>query len=409
MVQKWQTKKLGGVCEVIGGGTPSTSVSKYWNGGVVWLTPKDLGKLKEIEIFDSNKKISEEGLRKSSARLLSKGTIVLSSRAPIGYLAIAGIPLATNQGCRSFICDEKKIYNKFLYYFLQTQIEHLNNLGGGSTFKEISGSKLKEVKIPLPSLSEQKKIVAKLEKLLAKTREAKRLRAEAQEAAQNLLSAELHKIFEEGKKKGWEEKELREICELNPKKSEIKNEANELLVSFVPMKAVDEYAQAITYSDERELGLARYGYTYFRDGDIVLAKITPCMENGKIAIAKNLKNGIGFGTTEFHVIRAKERVLPEWVYYILRQPFFRDAAKERMTGSAGQKRVPVQFLEKYKIFLPPLAEQKKIVARLDALSEKIRKLQEYQKETRSDLVKLEQSILHKAFQGKSSLKWINIA
>ena len=122
------------------------------------------------------------------------------------------------------------------------------------------------------------------------------------------------------------------------------------------------------------------------------------MENGKVAIARNLKNGIGFGTTEFHVIRTSKEVLPEWIYYIIGQPAFREIAKTRMTGSAGQKRVPVQFLEKFKIPLPPIAEQKKIVAHLDALSAKIRRLQEYQKSTASDFISLEQSVLSQSFQ-----------
>ena len=186
---------------------------------------------------------------------------------------------------------------------------------------------------------------------------------------------------------------------IEPKKSEVKDKADDLFVSFVPMSAVDEYLQMITSSQERKLGEVRKGYTYFRNGDVLFAKITPCMENGKVAIARDLKNGIGFGTTEFHVIRASKEVLPEWIYYIVGQPSFREIAKTRMTGSAGQKRVPVQFLEKFKIPLPPVAEQKKIVARLDLLSEKIKNLREYQKSTASDFISLEQSILSKSFSG----------
>lgn len=279
---------------------------------------------------------------------------------------------------------------KYFYYFLRSV--DIPSRGYARHF-----SLLKELEIPLPSLAEQKRIVTKLEKLLGKVKEAKRLRAEAQAAVKDLLPAELHKIFEEGKKKSWEEKALGEICELNPKKSEIKDKKDDLLVSFVPMSAVDESLQKIISFQEKHLSDVKNGYTYFQNGDVLFAKITPCMENGKVAIAKDLKNGIGFGTTEFHVLRARELVLPEWIYYIIRQSFFRDAAKQKMTGSAGQKRVPVQFLRSYKIPLPPLAEQKKIVAHLDSLSEKINKLQEYQKSTAADLAALEQSILHKAF------------
>ncbi|HET8574598.1 MAG TPA: restriction endonuclease subunit S, partial [Candidatus Paceibacterota bacterium] len=113
------------VCKVVGGGTPKTSVSEYWSGEIVWITPKDLGKLKGFQISDSSKKISEKGLEKSSAKILPVGSVVLSSRAPIGYVGIANVPLATNQGCRSFVCNEQKIYNKYLYYFLIKNTDHL--------------------------------------------------------------------------------------------------------------------------------------------------------------------------------------------------------------------------------------------------------------------------------------------
>lgn len=259
---------------------------------------------------------------------------------------------------------------------------------------------LKEKEIPIPPLPEQKRIVAKVEKLLEKIKEAKKLRAESLESTQNLLPAELHKIFEDGKEKGWEEKSLNQICEINPKKSEVNDRPDDLPVSFIPMSAVNEHLQKITFFDERKLADVKKGYTYFANNDVLLAKITPCMENGKIAIGTNLKNGIGFGTTEFHVIRARNKVLPKWIYHILRQPFFREIAKQKMTGSAGQKRVPVHFLENYKILLPSLVEQKKIVARLDSLSEKVNDLKKLQLETATDLDALEKSLLHQAFEGK---------
>jgi len=161
--KRWEEKQLGEITELVGGGTPKTNVDKYWNGTIAWITPKDMGKLKDFEIQGSNRKITEHGLSNSSAKLLPVGTVVLSSRAPIGYVAVAGIPLATNQGCRSFICKKDIINNKFLYYYLISQTVLLNNLGGGSTFKEVSGSKLKQVKILVPPYVEQKKIVARLD------------------------------------------------------------------------------------------------------------------------------------------------------------------------------------------------------------------------------------------------------
>ncbi len=289
------------------------------------------------------------------------------------------------------------LLDDWLVYFLN--YSDLSRYITGTTVKKLNQEKLRSIEIPLPPLPTQKKIVAKVEKLLEKIKEAKRLRHEALSAAQNLLPAALHKIFSEGKKKGWKEKTLDEICDINPSKREIADLPDNTLVSFVPMAAVNEYSQSITEQQERKLGAVRKGYTYFKNNDVLFAKITPCMENGKIALAGNLINNIGFGTTEFHVIRAKTGVMPQWIYQILRQPSFREEAKKRMTGSAGQKRVPKEFLEKTKIPLPPLVEQKKIVTYLDSLSSQAQQIQTLQAQTAGDFAELEQAILHKAFGG----------
>ncbi|MDQ6644792.1 MAG: restriction endonuclease subunit S, partial [Chloroflexota bacterium] len=118
------------------------------------------------------------------------------------------------------------------------------------------------------------------------------------------------------------------------------------------------------------------GYTYFGENDVLLAKITPCMENGKCAIARHLKNGVGFGSTEFHVIRSGAEVIPEWVHYFLKQESTRKEAERHMTGSAGQKRVPAAFLEELPIPLPPLPEQRRIAAILDK-ADRLRRLRRF--------------------------------
>lgn len=136
---------------------------------------------------------------------------------------------------------------------------------------------------------------------------------------------------------------------------------DEQLVSFVPMAAVDETSGTIRDRLERKFSEVRKGYTHFMDGDVLFAKITPCMENGKAAIATDLTGGIGFGSTEFHVLRAKKMVLPEWLCYFVRQPAFRIEAKRNFTGTAGQQRVPTTFVSSATIPVPPLTEQRRIV------------------------------------------------
>ena len=158
----WEVKKVKDVAVVKNGGTPSTKNQKYWNGKILWLTPKELSGFEDIEISDTERKISDEGLKHSSATVLPAGAVLLTSRAPIGYIAIAGVPMATNQGFKNFVCDSKLLNNEFLYFFLRLKTKYLQSLGRGATFTEISKTAVEKVEIPLPPLEIQKQIVAKL-------------------------------------------------------------------------------------------------------------------------------------------------------------------------------------------------------------------------------------------------------
>jgi type I restriction enzyme S subunit len=157
--------KLGDVAQVIGGGTPSTTKEEYWNGEIGWLTPRDLTGYSYKYISKGERNITEEGLKNSSARLIPEGTVLMTSRAPIGYLAIAGKELCTNQGFKSFIVDEDKINNEYLYYLLKSNIDRIKSLGTGSTFAEVSASILKSFEIEIPDTTTQKEIASILTSL----------------------------------------------------------------------------------------------------------------------------------------------------------------------------------------------------------------------------------------------------
>ncbi len=152
-----------------------------------------------------------------------------------------------------------------------------------------------------------------------------------------------------------------EICEVNPRLPRGHGMTDDEIVSFIPMAAVDEVTGTIASRQDRAYAEVKKGYTYFKNGDVLFAKITPCMENGKAAIADNLSGGVGFGSTEFHVLRAHEKVLPEWLFYFIRQPKFRHEAKMNFTGTAGQQRVPTTFLASAQVPVPPIEEQRRIV------------------------------------------------
>lgn len=167
---------------------------------------------------------------------------------------------------------------------------------------------------------------------------------------------------------GYARVPLGDVCNVNPRAGKIPIADEEMLVSFVPMAAVDERIGAITAHENRVLSGVSKGFTAFQNGDVLFAKITPCMENGKAALACGLTNGIGRGSTEFHVIRPGSRILGEYIYHFVRQPLFREHAKRHFTGTAGQQRVPKSFLENALIPLPPLEEQRRIVDILNRAS-----------------------------------------
>ena len=191
----WCWTRLGDVTEVIGGGTPSTKIKEYYdNGTIPWLSPADLSDYSDIYIERGAKNITELGLAKSSARLLPKDTVCLSSRAPIGYVAIAANSLCTNQGFKSFLPSSAFI-SKYLYWYLKSNVELLKSYASGTTFLELSASKASLVKFPLPPLAEQQRIVERIETLFAKLDEAKEKLQNTIETFETRKAAILHKAF----------------------------------------------------------------------------------------------------------------------------------------------------------------------------------------------------------------------
>lgn len=151
--------RLGDVCQVVSGSTPKTSIEEYWDGNIKWITPAELSE-DSFYIHDTVKHISELGRTKTGLSYMPKGTVILSSRAPIGKVAIAGCEMCCNQGFKNLICSDK-INNRYLFYYLKSKTAYLNSLGRGATFKEISKSIVENIKIPLPSIDEQIEIADK--------------------------------------------------------------------------------------------------------------------------------------------------------------------------------------------------------------------------------------------------------
>lgn len=198
----------------------------------------------------------------------------------------------------------------------------------------------------------------------------------------------------------WTEVEIADLCELNPRLKNKETISAELEVQFLPMALVEEVANKIQLTETRKFSeVQQKSYTYFAEGDVLFAKVTPCMENGKIAIAKGLKNQIGFGSSEFHVLRPSKAIHESFLFYFLVRSKFRNEAQHEMTGAVGLRRVPKQFLENYLISLPPLPEQRAIVARIEELFSELDHAVSSLQSAQAKLDIYRQAVLKKAFEG----------
>ena len=272
----------------------------------------------------------------------------------------------------------------------------------GSRMPRADMDDLLTLEVPKPPLEEQKRIAAILNEQMGAVERA-RAAAEAQlEAAKALPAAYLHQVFPQSGQElpaGWHWVRLGEVCEINPRRPELARK-DDSLTTFVPMSAVDERLGTIVRAETKPFGQVRKGYTYFEDCDVLFAKITPCMQNGKHAIARNLVGGFGFGTTEFHVLRRGPAVIPDWIHFFIRQPEVLENAKAHFTGAVGQQRVPETYLAELEISLPPVDEQKRIAAMLNeqmASAERARKAIE---EELDGINKLPAALLRRAFNGE---------
>ncbi len=180
------------------------------------------------------------------------------------------------------------------------------------------------------------------------------------------LSGERYKESIVKQHQKWPMVELGEVCEINPKKSGIKTVSPDTEVSFVPMSDLSDNGMFFEIKQTKKLSEVLGGYTYFRNNDVLLAKVTPCFENGKSGIARDLRNNIGFGSSEFVVLRSSEKIIPELVYHFVASEKFRELGKPQMTGTGGLQRLPTSFISKFQFPLPPLEVQKEIIAEISS-------------------------------------------
>ena len=355
-IQEFSSKKLSEICKIILSGTPKTSASKYWNGDIKWVTPTDIAKINERYIHDTERKITKEGIKNSSAKLLKKDTIIISSRGTVGELCLIPFEMSCNQSCYALEVIPEFLRPLYLFYILKSLKKVYAQIAHGTIFDTITKTTFDEIKIDLPSLAEQDKLIPKLDTLDSKIENLQKQNKILEQIAQTIFKSwfvdfddqaefadsELGKI-----PKGWKVVNMPEIIEINPSRSLKKNS----LAPYLGMTDIPIYSSRIS---RFYLRIFTSG-TKFINGDTLVARITPSLENGKTAFVDFLQNNeVGWGSTEYIVLRPRNPLPPEYGYCFARTDEFRSHAIANMTGTSGRQRVPENCFDDYKVVAPPI-------------------------------------------------------
>lgn len=386
----WETKRLGEVAKVVNGGTPKSKVPEFWDGDVQWLTPKDMGQMDGREIAETPRTITEVGLARSSARLVPAGSVILSTRAPIGHLAMNTVPMAFNQGCRGIVPSDK-LDPIYLFYFLDMKRELLNDLGTGTTFKELSSTNLKSIEIPLPPLEEQRRIVAVLDEAFAGLARA-RANAEANLAdAQELFEANLRSAFSDHANSA-QTVTLGDTTQIasglvDPREAEY---ADLKHLGAGNMEPVSDRLVDVKTAREEKLKSGKY---LFDKRMVLYSKIRPYLRK----VARPDFEGL-CSADVYPLLPEEGRVERDYLFYLLLSPQFTEYA-EMGSARAGMPKVNRNHLFSYSFALPDLATQQFVASKLDALKGKATELKVIYQDKIEELEKLRQSLLRKAFSG----------
>jgi type I restriction enzyme S subunit len=387
----WEIKKVGTVCQIVNGGTPKTGVTEFWDGEHAWITPAEMGKLDSPYLDSSRRTLTDKGLSNSSATLLPSKSVILSSRAPIGHLVINSIPMATNQGCKGLIPCNSLSY-KYLYYFLNSSVELLNELGTGATFKELSAGKLKEVPIPIPPLSEQAHIVGILDEAFASIATAKANTQKNLENAKAVFESHLNSVFSQ-RGEGWVEKKLEEVCEISSTLVDPKKAPYQDMLHVGGANIESKTGQLADLKTARDEALIS-GKFAFSSNCVLYSKIRPYL----MKVARPDFEGL-CSADVYPLLPLGSQITRDFLYHLLLSPHFTEFA---IAGSAraGMPKVNRSHLFEYKTFIPPIETQLAISDNLDSISEETSRLTSLYTQKLAALEDLKKSLLHQAFTGK---------
>jgi type I restriction enzyme M protein len=343
--------RLADICRVVGGSTPRTDTPAYWNGDIVWITPADLGKLMGYNITSSARRISKEGFNNSGTEMLPSGSVVLSTRAPIGHLAIARIALCTNQGCKSLV-PNAELMSEYLYFSLKQAVPALQNLGSGATFTELSKSALSDFQIPLPPLSVQQEIVAEIEGY-----------QRVIDGARAVIDNYKPHIRVEPE---WEMVKLGEICRFKNGLNYTKDSSG----FSVKIIGVGDFGKN-TYVPLADLSIVTLNEPIVEDylvkpNDILFVRSNGNPDLvGRSLIVPATNESITFSGFSIRARVKDERVLPIFLAHLFKSSDFAEMIKTVSQG-ANIRSLSQEILNEIIIPLPPLATQQALVAEIEA-------------------------------------------
>jgi restriction endonuclease S subunit len=419
----WIVWKVTHGFELIGSGTtPKSSNPAFYDGDTPWITTSEL---RENIVHESKHMVSDQALKEySTLKVYEPGALAIAMYgATIGRLGILGVPATVNQACCVF--DKPEQFDiKFFFYWLWMHRPTLISLSVGGGQPNLSQDDLKQLRVPAPPIPEQTQIAKFLD---YKTAQIDRL-IEKKKALIEKLGEQRIAMITQAVTKGlnpdapmkdsevdwlgevpehWEVARLRFSIKSNPVKSEIDDIERDDMVSFVPMDAVGEYG-GIRLCTNKILDDVYDGYTYFRNNDVVIAKITPCFENGKGALANNLTNGIAFGTTELHVMRPLNECSERWLFYLSISHAFREIGASEMYGAGGQKRVPESFIKNFRLGIPSFEEQETIADYLDTELKKMADMLAINDKTIERLNEYRTALITAAVTGKIDVRNVEV-
>ena len=388
-------------CEIVSGATPSTAVESYWGGEICWATPKDLSDLVGHFISDTPRKLTKEGLRSCAASVLPPSSVLLSSRAPIGHVAINTVPIATNQGFKSLVPRAGIVDTKFLFHWLRANRSYLEGLGVGATFKEISKAIVSKIRVPVPPFAEQRRIAAILDQadsLRAKRREALALLDELQRgifvemfgdpvcgnghhpvaSVESIAASEKYSIVD------------------GPFGSSMK--PDDYRDSGVPVVRIANITKDGQFSDKNLLYIEKSQFeklkrSSIRPRDVLVSRV------GTIGNTCVFPEGIGdalLSTTGVCKITPDaKKMLPEFLHQAILQPAFQEQIQKSASTSV-QKYFNLSALKRWSVIVPPISVQSLFVERILKVSVH----RELLKRSLEDLDALFCSLQHRAFRGE---------